>query len=740
MAVHPDLIEVALSKVEGFQFERFVNDLYPLVVGKSYVPIGGFKDGGADAFGGDPLHERNGKPTYFYQASIQADAKAKIRHTVKRLKEYGREVGALTFLTSQRIQSVDKLEADLTDELDVSIRIHDSKYIIAQINQTSETQQCYERHLAHLTDFLRHVGNNSLIYSSPFVTDPTVFVYLRQEADKRRGDTKLFESLTDTLIQWALEGTDPDKNILMSQNEILAKIESVIPTASHEISAKLDSRLRRLSSKDFPGGRRVRYHMKDNAYVLPYEARSAIEELNASDEALTIRARQSFVTRAESVVQSRLDDSDRDLVGSVVIRTMQIAFEKQGLLFSHFLASTEDDSDEVEYPAIVDAVKDAVFEFVPANRHAEITEIAIRVARESIYSSTNDEREYLRRLSRTYTLLFTLKNEPRVIEFFQRMASEFYLYVGTDMLVRALSELFLEEPDQLGRNMLRLASASGMQLILTEPVLDEVLGNLRGSDREFHESYAMVEESLDQEMISAVPKIMLRTYLYNRKRPKGASNWPAFIEQFCSHGLLHKREAKGELRTYLLRAFGMQYQSLNALHAITNSSEVVDLANDLRDIKHTDWLAQNDALLICAVYGHRAAAREESTGNEFGFNTWWLTGETRILRATRSIRERHENARFMMRPDFLLNFLSFAPSASAVRDSYANIFPGLLGVNISRQMDEETFKNIIRQVTEAQSMDESRRASLMARLSDEVKSNLRRPYVVAFPPMNSYGR
>lgn len=741
VSVHPDVAEVALDRVEGFPFERFVNDLYPLIIGKSYVPIGGFKDGGADAFGGDPLHQRVGRPTYFYQASIRPDVKVKIRHTIKRLKEYDREVRSLTYLTSRKVQTLDQVEAELSDELDVSIRIHDAKYIISLLNQSKETQACYERHLAHLTDFLRHVGQTTLISSSQFVKDPTVLVYLRQETDKRKGDTQLIESLTDTLILWALEGTDPDKNVLMSQKDILLKVEGTIPTATREIASKLDHRLKMMSSKDFPGGRRVRYHRKDDAYVLPYETRRSIEESNANDEALTIRVREGLIARAVLCSDEELTAKEQGEIGEISMRTMQIAFEKQGLLLSHFLASTEGSTSDTEYPAIVDAVRDAVFEYsVPAKNETRFTEIAIRVARECMYSSTEDEREYLRRLSRTYTLLFTLKNEPQVVEFFQRMASDFYLYVGTDMLVRALSELFLEVADQPSRNTLRMAAESGMKLILTEPVLDEVLGNLRGSDREYQETYAAIEESLDDEMISAVPKIMLRTYLYNRKRNGGASNWPAFVERFCSYGSLNKREARPELKTYLLKSFAMEYKSFHDLHQITSGDEVVELAASLRPIKPSDNLATNDATLICAVYGHRREAGEGTTGSEFGFNTWWLTGETRVLRVTGDIVRRNDNSRYMISPNFLLNFLSLAPSASAVRESYANIFPGMLGVQISRQMDEEAYISIIERVTEAQQLEEARRAAVLAKLSDEVKSNLRRPYVLSLPPYNSYGR
>lgn len=710
--VHPDIAAIALAKAEGFEFERFINDLYPRVVGNEYVPLGGYKDGGADAFGGDPVYERVGKVTHFYQASVQLETAAKIRNTAKRLKEFGRDVRVLTYLTSRTVITPDKVENDLTDELDITIRIHDGKYITSLLNESPATQACFDRHLRHLTEYINHFGS-SLLAPSQYVSDPTVFVFLRQESDKRQGDGELIESLTDTLTLWALEGTDPDKNILMSRDDILKQVETAIPSAVPEMRSKLDHRLRMLSSKDFPGGRRIKYHVRENAYVLPYEIRKTIQESNAGDESLVIRVRDGFIERAKACSQEPLNERDLESLGNIAIRTLQIAFEKQGLLFSHFLSNSDDTT---EYPALADAAKEAIFEAgVTGTKSVEFAIVGIRMARQSLYASTSDEREYLRRLSRTYTLLFTLKNEPRVANFFARMASDFYLYVGSDLIIRALSETCLQLADQLSRNTLVFSAQAGMKLILTEPVLEEVLGNLRIADREYVSTYEKIELSLTGDLIREIPQIMLRTYLYNRKLKGGRSNWPAFIEQFLSHGSLHKPIARSDLKTYLIRSFGMEFIPKYELQEMTDQDEVIDVAARLREFKKSDRLAENDALMACAVYGQRKATGDGNKGSEFGYNTWWLTGEYSILRATRSLVYKHDGARYMMRPEFLLNFLSLAPSASAIRSSYANIFPSMLGLQISRQMDEGTFRNIIARVTEAQTLDEGRRVAVIAK-------------------------
>lgn len=88
--VYADLVTVALERVEGNPFERFVNAFYPAVAGVTYVPLGGTHDGGADGLFDLGLSEVRGKQSAFLQASTQEDHRSKIRETIKRLLAFGR--------------------------------------------------------------------------------------------------------------------------------------------------------------------------------------------------------------------------------------------------------------------------------------------------------------------------------------------------------------------------------------------------------------------------------------------------------------------------------------------------------------------------------------------------------------------------------------------------------------------------------------------------------------------------
>ena len=77
-----------------------------------------------------------------------------------------------------------------------------------------------------------------------------------------RSKSKLIESVSDSLILWSLENTDPDKEILATRADIIQRVESVLPTAKQFIRGVLNNRLTLLSSKGNASGREIRWYRK----------------------------------------------------------------------------------------------------------------------------------------------------------------------------------------------------------------------------------------------------------------------------------------------------------------------------------------------------------------------------------------------------------------------------------------------------------------------------------------------
>ena len=208
--VNHHLVEIALGRTEPTSFEQFCQVFFGALTGTAFVPLGGHHDGGAEAFSEQDVFEE--KAGHFWQASVEKNIRAKIRRTAKRLRTFGRDLKQLTYCSSIVVPNVDGEEDFLSDELGIRVRIRDQKYIISHINHSPQTAEAFNSYLAPHLAFLKAIGGVSMISHSPELPARSLCVFLGQEVERRSGNTQLLEAVTDSLILWALEGTDPDRH------------------------------------------------------------------------------------------------------------------------------------------------------------------------------------------------------------------------------------------------------------------------------------------------------------------------------------------------------------------------------------------------------------------------------------------------------------------------------------------------------------------------------------------------
>lgn len=665
------------------------------------------------------------RPTSFFQASVRPDVEQKIRSTVRPLRDFGREVNSIVYFTSQAVSNFDVLEGRLSDDLDVTVRIRDANFLIGHVNDNAKTSVAFQQHLAHYAAYLRAVGSSKLIPVSAHVKSPAVYTFLSQEVQRRSGDTSSLHAMVDALLLWALEGTNPDQGIFMSRAEVLAKIVDELPSVEQLVVNEIGPRLEGLAKK---GNREVRWHKKQDLFCLPFETRLGIEAENAADVVLRDSVLEGLAARIRGGGTALA--ADIPIGAEVALRTLQLTFERQGLEFAAFL---NDPLSAIESPEVAAAITDSLSICgVHGQAGLRIGPEVFRALRDVLYKSTDEERLYLHKLSTTYALLFILNTEPRLMEFFQDMTGEFYLYVGADQLLKALSEQFLDEPDQMARNALQMASTLGATLVLSQPVLDEVVGHFRAADFEFKHHIAASEQYMTYEIARNVSPIMVRAYLYSRINPDlrtRPKSWQSFVQQFYSYDDLHSGAGESEFTKFLVRKFHMTFASLDDLEDLVHGDDVAELARSLAPFKSRKELADNDALMAHAVFGRRAAEKAAASENEFGFSTWWLTGETSILKYTKALIAANKGARYIMRPEFLLTFVSLAPSADKARKAFEHIFPTLLGIRLARRMDESAFEKVMEKVDDANLLDDDRRGAAIASIVDKLKGDFSRDYM-----------
>lgn len=740
--IDPRLVESALSKVDPAAFERFGQIFYGALQDREFIPLGGMHDGGAEGFDAPALLEpelfEEAATSSFLQISKEKTTRSKIRKTVKRLRQFGRNPKILTYLTSERVDSIDVEESLLSEELSCKIRIRDGLFIEAGINSSPSVQGAFRAYLEPSIEYLYRPGVADLAESAAAHTDRTLAVFLRQEVDNRRDKTGLLESVADSLILWALGETDPEKGVFMTRVEISKRIERTLPAARQFMRGVLDHRLDLMKAKDAPGGRQIRWYKKDAKYCLPYETRQIIGAENAEDDILKLQVSCAFEDKISALHESELEPL-RPLIVDVCHSTLERVFELQGLEVAQFI--TNGSRDDELYNNVTDILSQIVFK---ANcgeaEKGAVRRAALRVLRATFYNSTDVERIYLQKLSRTYILLLTLKNDPKIVEYFRGMAGKFRLYVGTDLLIRAMSEQYIGVENRTTCNLLDILASSGSELILTEKTVEEIETHLRAQILEFENHYESVQSKIPFELVEYIDRLLIRAYFYAHLAPTQdvlpPKSWRSFICQFADYRDVRSLKSATSLAGYFIRRFKMTYEHNEETLAGIDAVELEEIKNRIIDAKkyndnkkpEIDLLAYNDSLHILRVFQKRSEENERSPANKWGYRTWWLTQDAKVRRAGASASNKRGKAGFMLRPEFLLSYISFAPELAEVRESFKKIFPSTLGVRLSSRLNPDVFDKIMAQANEISSYDDARSGAIIAELTEKLKNDALRMY------------
>ncbi len=232
-------------------------------------------------------------------------------------------------------------------------------------------------------------------------------------------------------------------------------------------------------------------------------------------------------------------------------------------------------------------------------------------------------------------------------------------------------------------------------------------------------------------MAKNAERILIRAYFYSIINPahniEPPDSWSDFINQFVDYNKLNTQIGRELLRKYLVGLFKMEFESRENIAKLCDSKEVAALANNLESIKKIKALAENDALMAIYIYSRRQHLGETSEANEFGYRTWWLTGESRILPHTKYLEKKHGSG-YMMRPEFALNFITLLPSASQVLDSYRAIFPTLIGIRLAKRIEPGKLHKILEDYNKAKEREPARLKAQMSHLSDMLKSDFMKDY------------
>ncbi|MGE0600370.1 MAG: hypothetical protein AB7J35_14560 [Dehalococcoidia bacterium] len=705
--VDPSAAGYAIGRLaNGLTFEKFGLRFLAATQGYKFIPVAGIHDRGIDGL--EHTFTAEGVERTVYQISIESNGRQKIRDTLRALRENGIGAARLFYVTNRAISEKDKLVDDMFREFDISITIWDIGWFQSNVNASNATVSAYQTLIDTEFHQFNRPGTGYVIANVD--SDPRLFIFLRQTLDEADASTPLLEVLVDSLILFSLEGTDPEANVLRSRQDILEFARANLAFDASIIESRIDTRLAVLSSKP---NRRIRAYQKEQMYSLPFETRQDIQRRNLDDAALYDQFRADTLVSAKDVKVSP------DIADAVCLdmseKVLHAIFSEQGLEFTEFINS-KDAAYSIE-KSLPDIVSRIVDESVKSSNPIALKRSVLGVIREMVYSGSVAQTTFLARLCRTYTMLFLLRCDPKLVSFFEIYLNDTTVFVDTSILVPALSEQFLEKPHQRYANLLRGASEAGVKLIVNEQAVKELVSHFRMIMRRYRDQYESDQELYDQEdQILYIQEIMIRAYFYARRRGQ-VKAFEEFIGRFVSPDL---SAARDEIIPWLREEYGVEFRSEKSMGVSVDRGELEKLASELGKRKEAPR-AKADATLVLTIYALRARNNEQAKG-VLGYKTWWLSTDTRTAESVRSVLGQTYPTSCYMRADFLHHLVALAPNKTSTEKTFARMFPSLAGVSLSYHFPAEAAGAAREYLRQHRGLNAARRKGLLNSLSNKLKS------------------
>lgn len=700
----------ALSKIDdGFVFEEFAQAFLSAYLGQSFIPVGGTKDKGIDGF--QHVFSQKTRSQSIFQMSTELGWEDKISGTIEKLRNNNITFDRFIYVTNRKVSNKEVLCNKWWDENKVNLTIYDEGWFESNCTVSQGVVNAY---YSFLGKYMHEYSKPGQFYTvANLDSDSRLYVFLNQQFSERNNGIKTDEMIIDSLILFALEGTDPDKEILMTQDEILDKISEYISFSPELIKVKLSERLQALTTKP----RKIKYHSAKRGYCLPYETRCEIEERNLADQSKY----DVFFEQSTIIVGRFLKDNEvntKDVV-SLIERCLRTVFKRQGLEFSNYVL-TGDSSDLVEQN-LDDVIGLAVDESPVVLKNKQKVKDALHLGiRDIIYHGTKEQHAYLRSLSNTYMMMFLMKWEPKITTYFESLSSKLVLFVDTSILIPALSERLLEERNRRHWNLLTGAKNAGIKMYIYESHLDELVSHLQMIKNKYYTLYHPMEDVYTTETnILYIDEILLRAYYYAKLHGQ-VDSIEEFLDYFVSPDL--KPTVKQDLTLYLKDIFGIELITQKQWDIKIDEDDLEILVQELSDKKNATVKARNDAEMILSLFELREKNKETSNLGILGYRTWWLSKDTSTYRAvTKCFKDKYPVSCYI-RPDFVYNYIALSPTTEEVGKMYDNLFPTMLGVNLSYHLPDDVMRAVQHKIKDFHGKEPIRIKQILSELSDKLKT------------------
>jgi hypothetical protein len=618
------------------------------------------------------------------QYSVTQDWSAKIRGTVKTLKENFPKVNQLIYCTNIVIgPQADDLVKEFR-KLGTDIDIRDQSWFVDRELTYAQRQIASEEIIDQIvTPLLSKRGVASRI-ARPLESDEArvAVLHLALEGYDQKTDRNLTRSCFESLVRSVLQDTSAESTL--STDGIYDRVRTIAPAGDDtQVRAQVQGALNRLSVRGGPVkqvGMTPYYHLsfEESAKTRQREAEVLLElnriDAEIRDNVLKTNSKLSMTEASESA-------SDiRDILARALL-------SKGESFASSIVASAEPDQNgsgaivaphQLGTQEIVELVRQA------PHRHLTVDQTTLLVE-EVLDAPSGATRDYLRRLADGYTLFAFLRQTPDVQKVVLKVFQEGDIWLDTSILLPVLAETLLTTPeDRHFTTLLSAARDAGLQLYVTGGVIEEVERHLnRGL------VFCRTEASAWE---SEVPFIFSAYALSGR----GRADFPGWLTEFRGDVVPEQ-----DIAEYLAEEHGITLRSLE----VEADSAEPEFRGAVQEIWHEaherrrgsrNDLTPATALRLVAHdvenYVGVVQLRKGSNMGPLGYKAWWLTLDRVALVLARRLTGRIDPPippSPVLSPDFLVELLRLGPMRSAVERDLHVALPVFADISRYEQVPKE---------------------------------------------------
>ena len=656
-------------------------------MGDDFIPVGGSKDKGID--GSIRLYSRKTHPTFIYQISTELGYVQKIQSSFEKLVRNQVNLDRFFYVTGRKINQKNTIEDNFFAKNKVTLTIFDVEWFASNVTNDERLIILYNSYIESNIHQFRKPEKELIVGN--YIKDPRLYVFMRQQFNSKNNNDEIETKLADSLILYALEGTASETKTFKNAIQIKNDVAQYVKFNPKSVYDTIDKQLNVLSSKP----KQINYHSKEDAYCLPYQTRLILHERDIEETYIY----NSFQVQTLDQLRGYLKDEKikATKVLSLIEATVHKIYHQQGIEFASFIIDGQ--SREILEVALPDIVGQVVDEshIKMANKES-VKKALLMTIRNMAYNGTDEQNEYLKRLSYTYNMMFMLRWDPHLASAFQKLASQLKIYVGTSILIPALSEINLEASKRRYWNLLEGAHSAGVQLTINQTILDELVGHFYMIRQNYKTLYKDIEYFYLESEINTmyIDEILIRAYFYSKRRGN-VKKFNDFIDNFA-HPNLHN--AHRDLKEFLNDEFHIEFEDTTVVEKKINDRELEALTEKLAEMKNSKDRASTDAKLMLMVYKQRELNKEEDRKSVFGYKTWWLSKDIYTYKAIQDVFGTRYNVNCYMRSDFLFNYIAMAPKKKEIDNMFKEVFPSLLGVNLSYHMPKEICSSVNKALNE----------------------------------------